>query len=96
MNNRLYKFIESNKVLKFFQSGFRKHRSTKDNITFLVQKAIESFNRKKKVCALLFDFSKAFDKVWWNGLIYKLKNIETPAYIVSICTIENFKSKLTT
>ena len=32
IKNRLYKFIESNNLLVKFQSGFRKHRQTKDNI----------------------------------------------------------------
>jgi hypothetical protein len=88
INNRLYSFVESNKLISFAQSGFRKHRSTKDNITFLTQKVIESFNRKKNVCCLFFDISKAFDKVWWKGLLYKLTQMKTHRYIVN--WVKNF------
>ena len=72
INTRLYKFCEHNNFLSFQQSGFRKHRGVKDNLTFLTQKILETFNRKKKMCCLFFDISKAFDKVWHNGLLYKL------------------------
>ena len=42
INNRLYKFVESNNIIIFAQSqsGFRKHRSTKDNIKYSVSLSI--------------------------------------------------------
>ena len=64
------------------KSGFRKHRRTADNLVFLIQKVVESFNRKKKVCWLFFDISKAFEKVWHEGIIYKLIKINIPAYLI--------------
>jgi len=88
INNRLYKFCEENGYLSFQQSGFRKNRGVKDNLTFLTQKVAETFNRKKKMCCLFFDISKAFDKVWHNGLIYKLVMLKCPLYIVN--WIKNF------
>ncbi len=81
INTRLYKFCEHNNFLSFQQSGFRKHRGVKDNLTFLTQKILETFNRKKKMCCLFFDISKAFDKVWHNGLLYKLVLLNCPLYI---------------
>ena len=63
-------------------------RQTKDNIFFITQKIIEQFNRKKKVCGIFFDIASAFDKVWHNGIIYKLIKIKIPSYI--ICWIKNF------
>ena len=33
------------------------------------------------MCCLFFDISKAFDKVWHNGLIYKLVMLKCPLYI---------------
>jgi hypothetical protein len=29
----------------------------------------------KEVCMVFLDFSKAFDKVWHKGLLYKLKSL---------------------
>ena len=80
--SRLYYFLESNKLLTKNQSGFRKHRRTSDNLFFMTQKVAESFNRGKSVCALFFDISKAFDKVWHDGLVYKLIKLNVPPYLV--------------
>ncbi len=60
------------------QSGFRFKRQTKDNLAFLIQKTQESFSRKKKVAAVFFDISQAFDKVWHCGLIKKLIDHKIP------------------
>ena len=46
------------------------------------QKIEESFSRGKKVCGLNFDISKAFDKVWHAGIIYKLILLNIPKYII--------------
>ena len=80
--SRIYNFLEKNNLLINEQSGFRKHRRTADNLFFLIQKVVESYNRKKKVCCLYFDISKAFDRVWHDGLIYKLIKIKLPPYLI--------------
>lgn len=82
ITKRLTAFLERNNLLLEFQSGFRKHRRTSDNLLFITQKIIESFNRKKKTCAIFFDISKAFDKVWHDGLLFKLIKLNTPDYII--------------
>ena len=51
---RLVDFLDRNKIMIDCQSGFRKHRQTKDNIFYLVQKIKESFNRKKKGVLYVF------------------------------------------
>jgi len=83
IENRLSKYLKKNNILINEQSGFRKLRRTTDNLLFLTQKVKEQFNRKKKVCTLFFDISKAFDKVWHAGLLYKLKLINTPQYLIN-------------
>ena len=51
---------------------------------------IFKINRKRKVCGIFFVISKAFDKVWHAGLIYKLIYLEVPIYIIRF--IKNFLS----
>ena len=80
---RLVNFIKDKNLLSDRQSGFRKYRQTKDNIFYLVQKATESFNRKKKMFCIFFDIAGAFDKVYHNGLIYKLIKLKIPFYIIN-------------
>ena len=79
---RLTKHLEDNQILSKSQSGFRARRSTKDNLVYLVQKVKESFNRKRKTMVIFFDIEAAFDKVWHNGLIFKLISIKVPYYIL--------------
>jgi hypothetical protein len=87
---RLVTSLTNSNTLVFYQSGFRKCRQTKDNILFIVQKALESFNRnigksrkfKWRVCGVFFDIAAAFDKVWHSGLLYKLIKANVPHYIV--------------
>ena len=54
ITNRLHKFCEENKILAYQQSGFRKHRGTKDNIVFLTQKICETFKKKCVVSSLIY------------------------------------------
>ena len=52
--------------------GFRKNRSTADQVTLLTQDIQNSFQQKMKTLAVFVDLTKAFDKVWKEGLLYKL------------------------
>ncbi len=69
--------MDENNIILKKQSGFRKNRQTS-----------ESFNRKKKVCAIFFDIQSAFDKVWHRGLVFKMIKLNIPNYVV--CWINNF------
>ena len=84
---KLKKFLEDNIIIKQ-QSGFRNNRQTKDNICFMTQKIKDQFNRKKKASGIFFDIASAFDKVWHNGLLYKLIKLKIPNYI--ICWLKSF------
>jgi hypothetical protein len=88
MCNRLYKFLCKNNILIEEQSGFRRNRRTSDNLYYLTQKVAESFNRGKRALCIFFDICKAFDKVWHNGLIYKLAKANVPDYLIN--WIQNF------
>jgi len=77
VNKRLQYHLETNNLLNAAQSGFRKNRSTEDQITLLTQDIENGFQQKMKTVAVFVDLSKAFDKVWKEGLLLKLlqKNV---------------------
>ena len=75
IKSRLYKTLEEKNILVNQQSGFREKRGTADNLLFFSQKISETFERGKNACSIFFDISKAFDKVWYSGLIFKLNEI---------------------
>ena len=64
----------------------------------MTQKIQECLNRGIKVCGIFFDISKAFDKVWHSGLIYKLIYLGVPMYIIrfikSFLSDRSFKVKI--
>ena len=78
IKTKLYKWAETNNKLNKEQAGFRQNKSTNDKIFELTQIAIQAKNRKRYTAAIFLDIEKAFDKIWHNGLIYKLHNINTP------------------
>ena len=63
------------KIIPNHQFGFRNKHSTIDQvhrIVDIINKALEDGN----VCsAIFFDVSKAFDKVWHEGLIFKMRKL---------------------
>ena len=69
----LHNHLFSNNLITDRQSGFRKiYYTIKQliSITHDIQSAFD-YNPPKDVRAI-FKFSKAFDKVWHKGLLYKL------------------------
>jgi len=72
VNKRLLWHLESNSLLAPTQTGYRQHRSTEDQLSYFTQDIEDAFQEKKKVLAVFFDLSKAFDTVWKEGLLLKL------------------------
>ena len=72
LNQRLTTFLDMNDILDENQAGFRHGYACSDHI-FTLHALIEILKKqKKKVYCAFIDFSQAFDKVWRNGLWYKL------------------------
>ena len=64
--------LEANNILSPTQSGYRKHRCTEDQLALLAQEIENAFQEKKKAVTVFYDLSKAFDKVWKEGLLLKV------------------------
>ena len=56
-----------------FQYGFRSSRSTADLLTVVSDRIARSFNRSAATRAVALDILKAFDRIWYAGLLHKLK-----------------------
>jgi len=73
--NRLTWYIEKHGLMSSVQSGFRRHRSTIDQIARLHDTIVKRLNTKGHVLAVFLDMEKAFDMVWRKGLMIKLKRL---------------------
>ena len=73
--NNLYSYLNANNLITKNQSGFRPGDSTTNQLLFLVDEIHQAFEdtTSLEVCAVFLDIAKAFDKVWHDGLIFKLK-----------------------
>jgi len=78
IQTRIIQFLDKNNIISRYQSGFRANHSTKDHIFRLTNDIINNFNMNKYTGAVMFDLEKAFDKVWHQGLLYKLRQIKMP------------------
>lgn len=74
INLRLQWHLESENLLAPQQAGFRQCHSTEDQATYLSQEIEDAFQDKKLVLTAWIDLRKAFDKVWKEGLLKKLRN----------------------
>ena len=73
--NSLFEYLEDNKLLNCNQSGFRSGDSCVHQLLSITHEIYKSFdaNPSLEVRGVFLDISKAFDRVWHDGLLYKLK-----------------------
>ena len=71
----LYSHLVSSELLNPNQSGFRPGDSTVNQLISITHTIFEAFdcNPPLDVRSVYLDISKAFDRVWHDGLIFKLK-----------------------
>ena len=72
--NNLYSYLHENSLITKNQSGFLPGDSTTNQLLYLVNEIHQAFANPKslEVRAVFLNISKAFDKVWYEVLIYKL------------------------
>ena len=81
---RISPIITEKHILPDTQFGFRISHSTTHQLHRLVD-AISYSLEKKLYCTCAFlDISQAFDRVWHDGLLFKLKSILPPTYYLII------------
>lgn len=79
---RIVPIIAEKQILPDYQFGFRTSHSTIHQVHRLVD-AISYSLEKKLYCTCAFlDISQAFDRVWHQGLLYKLKSFLPTSYFL--------------
>ncbi|GBO42316.1 RNA-directed DNA polymerase from mobile element jockey [Araneus ventricosus] len=83
---RLNEHFYSNNILIPFQFGFKPKLSTTHQLLRATETISAGFENKEHTGAVFLDIQKAFDRVWLNGLIYKLINYNTPPPLIKLIT----------
>ena len=71
---RLYEYLMDNNLLTQNNSGLKKNDST-INLLKIIRQIYQDVNDGNDTCLVFLDVSKAFDKVWHEGLLFKIKQM---------------------
>ena len=71
----VYNFFHANNLLTSHQSGFRPGDSTVNQLGYLYHSFCDVLDKQMELRIVFCDVSKAFDKVWHDGLLYKLNKL---------------------
>jgi len=98
ISDRLVWYLEKNKIITNTQSGFRKQRSTTDQLVRLETFIREALVQKQHAVAVFFDLEKASDTTWKCGIMRICLTLGfEDGYHYSFkvfCRTDNFKSYL--
>ena len=73
----MYDFLSDNNLLSQNQSGFKSGDSC-------INEILNAFDKGLEVLGIFLDILKAFDMVWHNGLIFKLRQNGIKGDIINI------------
>ena len=73
VHDQLQGYLEENKILYKYQSGFRKNHSTNTCLSHLSNKILQGFDNGMVTGVILIDLQKAFDTIDHDILIKKMK-----------------------
>ena len=71
MYNNLFEYFIKNNLISPNQSGFKTGDSRTNQLISITHEIYQSFDGGLEVRGVFLDISKAFEKVWHNGFIYK-------------------------
>ena len=75
MHDRLLKHCLENNIISEKQAAYLQGDSTVSQLLYMVHHIRKNFSENKVTQGVFLDVSAAFDKVWHNGLLAKLKCI---------------------
>ena len=75
IHKHLFNFFKEQNAITCLQSGFVPGDSTTNQLVEMYNVFCKALDEGKEVRAIFCDISKAFDRVWHKGLLFKLKNV---------------------
>ena len=84
----MYEYFIENELISSNQSGFKPGDSCINQLLSITHDICQSFDNSFEVKGVFLDISKALNKVWHKGLIYKLKQNGVAGNLLN--TLANF------
>ncbi|GFW59474.1 putative RNA-directed DNA polymerase from transposon X-element [Trichonephila clavipes] len=98
VNTRLVYVSEKEKCISPLQRGFRKGRSTLDNLVFLESQIMDAFVWRNHFVSLFFDIEKAYDRTWRDGILPNMYDFELrenlPIFIFNFLAVRYFHVRI--
>ncbi|GBN59803.1 putative RNA-directed DNA polymerase from transposon X-element [Araneus ventricosus] len=98
VNRRLIYFLEIHNFIHPSQSGFRRGRSTVDNLLALETDIRLAFLQRKHLVAVFFDIEKAYDKTWRYGILKDMHDTglkgNLPIFIKNFLKLRKFQIRV--
>ena len=90
VNNRFYNYLEDNDKLHKNQFGFQRGYGTEVAITKVYETVALNQRNRGQCNVVCRDMAKTFDKVWHDGLKFKILHLELPDILEKIlCSFLN-------
>lgn len=87
---RIRPILQTFNIIPHSQFGFRTNHSTVHQIHRLTDQISSSFEKKQYCPGVFLDVAQAFDRVWHEGLLFKLKLfLPAPYYLIIRSYLEN-------
>ena len=90
--NKIYNYLSKENLLNPNQSGFQPSDSCMNQLLAITHEIFEAFdsNPSLEFRSVFLDISKAFDNVWHEGLLYKIKSMGISGELLNL--LENYLS----
>ena len=86
MFKHMFNFFRDTQFFTPSQSGFMPGDSTVNQLSYLYNTFCHALDNGLEVRVIFFDISKAFDKVWHRGLLFKLEQAGVCGDLLLWCT----------
>ena len=94
--NNIFEYLTTNKLISDNQSGFKPDDSCINQLLSITHEIYHSLDNGLEVRGVFLDISKAFDKVWHEGLILKLNQYGISENLLCLikCFLKNRKQRV--
>ncbi|GBO31551.1 putative RNA-directed DNA polymerase from transposon X-element [Araneus ventricosus] len=98
VNARLIYELEKQGCIPPLQSGFRRGRSTVDNLVLLETQIRNAFVKRNHLVSIFFDIEKAYDRAWRCGILSTLFNFgfrgNLPIFLKNFLSYRTFRVRM--